>query len=143
MARGRSTESSRSGFGPSAELPLEARKGRNLHVVSKMCLFKQRFCTSHGRFLSHPRSILRRCDKRLEKGTFMSKWILKIAVFLTSSGEGPIVSKIDTRDDNRQKESGTPYDSQLLHRNVQRFRGGLVFKAHRLLDFRRIDFCQL
>ena len=63
----------------------------------------------------------------------MSKWILKIAVFLTSSGEGPIVSKIDTRDDNRQKESGTPYDSQLLHRNVQRFRGGLVFKAHGLL----------
>ena len=31
--------------------PLEARKVRNLHVVLKMCLFKQRFCTSHGRSL--------------------------------------------------------------------------------------------
>ena len=27
----------------------------------------------------------------------------------------------------------TPNHEQLLHRNVQRFRGGLVFKAHRLL----------
>ena len=25
------------------------------------------------------------------------------------------------------------HSEQLLHRNVQRFRGGLVFKAHRLL----------
>ena len=32
-------------------VPLEARKGRNLHVVLKTCLFKRRFCTDHGRGL--------------------------------------------------------------------------------------------
>ena len=30
--------------------------------------------------------------------------------------------------------SGRCYKTGLLHRNVQRFRGGLVFKAHRLLS---------
>ena len=31
------------------------------------------------------------------------------------------------------KADGLTFEEQLLHRNVQRFRGGLVFKAHRLL----------
>ena len=32
-------------------VPLEAEKGRNLHVVFQTCLFKRRFCTGHGRDL--------------------------------------------------------------------------------------------
>ena len=32
-----------------------------------------------------------------------------------------------------RKDPGGTIEVQLLYRNVQRFRGGLVFKAHRLL----------
>jgi len=34
---------------------------------------------------------------------------------------------------NKSKKKKKGSDLQLLHRNEQRFRGGLVFKAHRLL----------
>ena len=34
---------------------------------------------------------------------------------------------------NHKPQNPKPETARLLHRNVQRFRGGLVFKAHRLL----------
>ena len=47
------------------------------------------------------------------------------------SGEVGVVSEGEDGEDSAGS-SGTPI-IQLLRRNVKRFRGGLVFKAHRLL----------
>jgi len=42
------------------------------------------------------------------------------------------ISRIAGRKEHQRLLSGEVKWDQLLHRNVQRFRGGLVFKAHRL-----------
>ena len=53
--------------------PLEVRKGRNLHVVLKTCLFKRRFWTGHGRGLSGPSIILEGRDKSPLKRDFYER----------------------------------------------------------------------
>jgi len=69
--------------------PLEARK------VAINMLFQRRVCLNNdfvpvtGDVCHIPAVYCGDVTKRLEKGTFMSKWILKIPVFLTSSGECP------------------------------------------------------
>ena len=60
-----------------SRVPLEARKGRNLHVVLKTCLFQRRFCTGHGRDLSGPSSILEGRDKSPCKENFYERTGLK------------------------------------------------------------------
>jgi len=65
--------------------PLEARKCRNLHVVLRTCLFKRRFCTSHGRDLV-------RNPHNYETGTFMKERVLKIPGLLTSVGIPEVAS---------------------------------------------------
>ena len=43
------------------------------------------------------------------------------------------------RDRGPRSSSSSPGTDPLLHRNVQRFRGGLVFKAHRLVYHSTLD----